>query len=533
MNKFDSFENRDFKLVKSAIQGFAKNARLVLDRRTTCGLGHWAVPLGRNNAFVGREHLLATLLAKIPPGTNPDDCQRTVMKGLGGVGKTQIALEAAYRLHRQDPGCSVFWVPAVDATSFENAYRQIGQKLEIRGIDEDKVDVKVLVKAALSRDDAGRWLLIVDNADDKVLLFSRAKTPASKINNLPSIAPLEQYLPFSRHGSILFTTRNHKVAMRLAGTASIIPIPEMERTESRALLETNLDSCLIGNNESIQRLLDLLVDLPLAIKQAWAFMKANGTSVRDYLQIYQENSDTESALLSEEFYDEHRQSTENAVNTTWLISFRYITELDPLAAEYLRYICFFAEKDIPRYLLPSTTTLRTEKAIGTLTAYAFLTKRDGNSYDIHRLVQIAARTWLKANGEWQAWATKALRWLAEVFPLPEHENRQVWIGLLPHAQHILQFRKDIAYGEEAEQTLEDLLFKVGKSFDLLGKYDEAEAMLREAWQLYDTVLGRDHPSTLGSMNNLALVHRRLGRYDEVDQMRKIRSEVEEDTLSNE
>jgi len=461
MNKFDSFENRDFKLVKSAIQRFAKNAPLVLGRLTPCSLGHWIVPLGRNKAFVGREHLLATLLAKIPPGINPDDCQRTVIKGLGGVGKTQIALEAAYRLHHQDPGCSVFWVSAVDATSFENAYRQIGQKLQIRGIEDDKANVKALVKTALSRDDAGRWLLIVDNIDDEVLLFPGARAAASESSNLLATPFLEQYFPFSRNGSILFTTRNHKVAIRLAGTGgSVITIPAIERAESRTLLETNLDCRLTGDDESIRRLLDLLVDLPLAIMQASAFIKANGTSVPKYLQIYQDNSENELGLLSEEFYDKHRyERAENAIATTWLISFRQILSYHPLAADYLRYICFFAEKDIPFSFLSSVNSVKTEKAIGTLKAYAFLTERDnGNSYDIHRLVQIAAQTWLKANGGWQEWATKALRRLAEAFPFPKHENRQVWIGYLPHAQHILRFRRDIAYSENAEQSLQGLFF---------------------------------------------------------------------------
>jgi hypothetical protein len=296
----------------------------------------------------------------------------------------------------------------------------------------------------------------------------------------------------------------------------------MDRIESRALLETNLDCRLTGDNESTRRLLDLLADLPLAIKQAWAFMKANGTSVTNYLQIYQDNSETEVALLSEEFYDEHRyQRTENAIATTWLISFRHIMELDPLAADYLRYICFFAEKNIPRSLLPSAAIIRIEQSIGTLKAYAFLTERDnGNSYDIHRLVQIAARTWLKANGEWQEWATKALRRLAEAFPYPKHENRQTWIGYITHAQHILQFRKDITDNEEAEQDLRDLLFTIGTSFDILGKYNEAEALHREALGLREKVFGRDHPNTLTSMNNLAEVLRPQGKHDEAEALHR-------------
>lgn len=67
--------------------------------------------------------------------------QGIALVGLGGVGKTQIALETAYRLRETDPECSVFWVPALDSTSFERAYRDIGRKLGLDGIEKDKADI--------------------------------------------------------------------------------------------------------------------------------------------------------------------------------------------------------------------------------------------------------------------------------------------------------------------------------------------------------------------------------------------------------
>ncbi|KAI1085916.1 hypothetical protein F5B19DRAFT_254622 [Rostrohypoxylon terebratum] len=113
------------------------------------------VPFGRNESFVGRETILQQLLSRIPPDANQDNCQRTALEGLGGIGKTQIALEVAHRVRDQHPDCSVFWVPAVDATNFENAYRQIGEALGILGLSDGNADVKTLVKAALSRESAG------------------------------------------------------------------------------------------------------------------------------------------------------------------------------------------------------------------------------------------------------------------------------------------------------------------------------------------------------------------------------------------
>ncbi|KIX10163.1 uncharacterized protein Z518_01244 [Rhinocladiella mackenziei CBS 650.93] len=126
-------------------------------------------------------------------------CQWTAIEGLGGVGKTQMTLEATFRVGDQHPNCSVSWVPAVDLTSFENAYREIGQRLQVLGIEEDGADIKLLVKNAMSQETCGSWLLIIDNADNVELLFSTAI--------------LCDYLPFSLQGSILFTAYMAKTGM--------------------------------------------------------------------------------------------------------------------------------------------------------------------------------------------------------------------------------------------------------------------------------------------------------------------------------
>lgn len=191
------------------------------------------------------------LLQWIPPSAHKDDCQRTAVDGLGGVGKTQVALEAAYRIRDENPACSVFWVPAVDAVSFEKAYRDIGEALSVQGLDDDKADTKSLVKAALSRDSAGSWLLIVDNADDLKLFTD---------------STLADHLPFSRNGSILFTTRNHEAAVRLDIRDHIITLGEMSDAEATKLLQIGLKENQISDTDNTARLLRFLANLPLAIK---------------------------------------------------------------------------------------------------------------------------------------------------------------------------------------------------------------------------------------------------------------------------
>ena len=114
------------------------------------------------------------------------------------------------------------------------------------------------------------------------------------------------------------------------------------------------------------------------------------------LQLY-----TVRDLLSKDFEDRGRyKNVKNPIATTWLISFRQILNCDSLAADYLRIMSCLVEEDIPYSLLPPATKARKTEAIGTLTAYAFITQRKGqNSYDIHRLVQLAVRNWLKEQGE--------------------------------------------------------------------------------------------------------------------------------------
>ncbi|XTI89187.1 purine and uridine phosphorylase [Cenococcum geophilum] len=488
---------------------------------------YWTVPFGRNKDFVGRGSELVRLVEELRPGLPEDDCQRIALVGLGGVGKTQIALEASFRIREQCPDCSVFWVPATDTTSFEGAYRDIGRKLQVEGIEGDKADVKLLVKAALSQERAGKWLLVVDNADDMELLYGEAK--ATNGHNTTALA---RYLPFNRKGSILFTTRNRKAAVKLAGK-NLVSVDAMSRPDALKLLETSLAEkrMMMRNTESTTQLLDLLANLPLAIRQASAYMNENQMSTTTYLEIYRSDDDDMIHLLSQDFEDLGRyENVKNPIAMTWLVSFREILRHDPLAADYLRFMCFLAEQDIPQSLLAPAPKAKMVEAIGTLKAYAFLTEReDVGSYDIHRLVQVSVRSWLKERGEWNVWITKALQQLANEFPFPIHENRNVWVRYLPHAQYILELRER----SDNEQAERDLLFKVGCSYRIIGKYKESEIIYRQTLELKKKVLGREHPDTLNSMNNLAVVLGNQGKYEEAEQIFRQTLELKEKVLGRE
>jgi signal recognition particle GTPase len=120
------------------------------------------IPFAQNRRFVGREHELQELRQKL---LIDKECQKIAVVGLDCVGKTQIALKFAQSVKNQKLEYSIFWVPAVSLETFEQACTEIARILYIPQAD-DKQDVKELVKQYLSSQSAGKWLLIVDNADD-------------------------------------------------------------------------------------------------------------------------------------------------------------------------------------------------------------------------------------------------------------------------------------------------------------------------------------------------------------------------------
>ncbi|GKT48470.1 kinesin light chain [Colletotrichum spaethianum] len=473
-------------------------------------------PFGRNEIFVGRDAMLTQLLERIPPSAYEDTCQRTAIVGLGGIGKTQVAIEAAYRVRNVNPGCSVFWVPAVDMAMFENAYRKIGQALNIRGIEDDQADVKSLVKAALEQNDVGSWLLIIDNADDMELLF----TGSNK---------LTKYLPFSRNGSILLTTRNLQAAVRFS-PGQVTRLREMSITEATQLLRNGLDKRQINDDHSTAQLLEQLAYLPLAIRQASAYMAANtNVTVSKYLEYCNSSNAELVKLLSKEFDDQDRyESIQNPVTTTWLISFEHISRDSPLAAKYLSFICYLGEKDIPRSLLsPGENEIDTDEAVGTLIAYAFILQRDAaDRFDIHRLVRLVMRNWLREQRKEEEQVTETIYWLSKMFPWPHHGNRKLWMSYLPHAQAALEVRGWCT----DEEGLWDLLDRTGISNFLLGYYGKAEQIIWEALVLKEKALGLENLDTLMSMSNLAITLDKQGKYREAEQMNRQTLKLREKVL---
>ncbi|KAK5077425.1 hypothetical protein LTR70_010265 [Exophiala xenobiotica] len=238
------------------------------------------IPFSRNLQFVGRESQLTELEAKLF-----GDKQYTTIAitGAGGTGKSQLALELAYRTKRKNPSCSVFWIDASDIDSLHQAYSSIAQKLDVPGWDDEKADIKQLVKLYL-RKSARQWLLIFDNADNENLGSTGLSTPRS--------ANLIDYLPQSKLGSIIFTTTNGDIAKTVA-TQNIIELQEMTPDSAQMMLENHItSSVLTSEKQEMKLLLGELSYLPLAIVQAAAYINIKNITLKDYrLQIVQQKKE--------------------------------------------------------------------------------------------------------------------------------------------------------------------------------------------------------------------------------------------------
>ncbi|KKA23726.1 kinesin light chain 1, partial [Rasamsonia emersonii CBS 393.64] len=477
------------------------------DRQTRRQEACWSVPFVRNPKFVGREQQLDELERRL---FVEGSCTKIAIFGLGGVGKTQIALELAYRTRAQRPDCSVFWVPSTTVESFQQAYLDIGRKLCLPQAEKQNDNIKKIVQEYLSQDSAGRWLLIYDNADDLDLWFKNTDG-----TNEPALI---NYVPTSSQGSIIFTTRDRKAAVKFAAQ-NLVGVGEMdEQIATQMLSKSLIDQRLLNDHRTTLDLLEQLTFLPLAIAQAAAYINENGISLSEYLSLLKDKEHRIIEILSEDFEDDGRyRNIKNPIASTWLISFEQIRRRDPLAAEYLSFMACIDPRAVPQSLLPpAKSKKRMIEAIGTLSAYSFITKRPADSsLDLHRLVHLATRNWLQMENSLSKWVAKAIVRLDEVFPSNDHTNRDLWRAYLPHALYVV--RSDL--GDEVPEKL-SLLEKLGLCLLSDGRYNDAEMSFVHVTETRKRVLGEEDLSTLVSMANLALTYCNQGRWTEAEELNK-------------
>ncbi|KAK3612822.1 hypothetical protein LTR22_028443, partial [Elasticomyces elasticus] len=141
----------------------------------------------------------------------------------------------------------------------------------------------------------------------------------------------------------------------------------------------------------------------------------------------------------------------------------------------------------------------------------------GATFEMHRLVQLAAQIWLEASGEYQAWAEQSLCNLDKALPNGSYKNWQRCRTLYPHANLALDLKLD---DRDGSLSLASVLFKAAWFMQEQGQYEAAEEMNRRALKGYEKALGPEHPNTLTSVSNLAEVLRSQGKYEAAEEMNR-------------
>ncbi|PVH67903.1 hypothetical protein DL98DRAFT_442468 [Cadophora sp. DSE1049] len=490
----------------------------------------WIVPFERNSCFTGRESELTRLEELLHTEGGP---KKIAVIGLGGVGKTSLIVELAYRIMKDHEDCSIFWIPATNFESLQQAYLSICTQLQVPGWDDRNEDPKRLLQRYLSQASAGQWLLVFDNADD-INMWTGSKG-SDRVSS-----SLKDYLPTSQKGRIVFTSRDRKTAYNLVQRSQhIVEVPELSEEVAIELLQKYVPKLELGTHkDDAKSLLEKLTYLPLAIVQAASYINQNDESLATYLSLLADQEEEVIDLLSEHFEDDSRyRDVKNPVAMTWLISFEQIRVRDPLAAEFLSFIACVESKDVPLSLLPPGLSRKEEiNALGTLDAYSFVYKRqDDSSIDVHRLVHLATRNWLRRENSLVQWAEIAVNRLDDVFPDQKHQNRSVWRRYLAHAQSAL----DSPLVDQDRERRIDLAWKVGNCLNSDGRWKEAETLLVQVMKFRKKVLGLEHPDTLGSMNNLACLYESQGKYEAAEplyeetlQLKKVLGLEHPDTLTS-
>ena len=390
-----------------------------------------------------------------------------------------------------------------------------------------------MVSDYLCEEQNNHWLLILDNADDSQIFIERSEATSSVAEHNE---PLYKYIPRSERGTVLITTRDKRVGQRLTVPRAVVVLKPMGESEAEELLRSRLEETEKWNREDVKQLLEALEYLPLAITQAAAYISQNGITLPEYLRLLCTNDAYTQLLLARDLGDLRRDlDNDHSVIKTWKISFDVIGERNPLAAQTLCFMAMIDRQVIPRSLLPQDVgaPLDIIEALGVLLAFSLITSTvKKESYQLHRLVQLATQSWLETQGQTNQWQKRVILSVENLFPWIPLEDPASCGKLYPHAQKVLQ------YEGVAEERRTSLLTKMSK-FDMFqGRYKVAQANCERALNVQQRLFGNEHPRTIDTVYVLAMIYCSLEHWKDAEKLliphvearKKLYGKHQEDTL---
>ncbi|KAH7303118.1 P-loop containing nucleoside triphosphate hydrolase protein, partial [Stachybotrys elegans] len=491
-----------------------------------------SIPFSRDSDFVNRGDILDQIDRQCskPAG-------RVALVGLGGVGKSQLAIEYTHRIAEAQTKVWVFWIHAGTQARVEESFRTIADTVELSGRNEPKADIPLLVQNWLSNERNSRWIVVLDSADDHEVLYGLSEEGGNR-------RLLASYLPQSRNGSIIVTTRNKDLACRITGSRNfMIEVGPMTQADAITLLEKKLGFADVNTATDLVQALDCV---PLAISQAAAYIKAREprSSVGKYLAEFRESERKRTRLLEHDGGDLRRDGgASNAILTTWRISFDYIRHKRPSAADLLSLMSFFDRQGIPEWVLEPAEKIKStgragwqdeardsdsdscnetdsidngfEDDVAMLRDYCLIDmNREGDEFEMHGLVQLTTRKWLSLYGQQETFEQQCIERLAARFPTGQYENWATCQKLFLHVQ------KAVDYKPEENRIVEwaTLLYKGGWYAWLQGRYDIAERMVSKSRKARIKMLGVEDDASLASTSLFASVLRDQGRWEEAEKL---------------
>ncbi|EXG82564.1 FxSxx-COOH system tetratricopeptide repeat protein [Cryptosporangium arvum] len=440
----------------------------------------------RNQNFTGREAILADLATRFGDPAAASGPVGQVLYGLGGVGKTQLALEYAHR--RRADYDVVWWIAAEEGTTVAAELAALARRLGVAEV-ADQADMTDALWNVLR--DGIRWLLIFDNAENG--------------------GDLEPYWP-AIGGHVLVTSRNP----HWAGLAGTVEVDVLDRAESVAFLRSRVATDV----EATRDLADALGDLPLALEQAAAYVSQTKITVSAYVELVRDR-------LPDVLHRGEPFAHKEPVATTWSIALDQLNLRAPAAAELLTLCAMLAPDDIPRGLpvqgaarLPDrlreavADPLTYADAVGALVRFSLVSAHD-DSLSVHRLVQAVVRTRAGPADE-PFWATRALHLIADAFPFATDEPAS-WPGcerMLPHALTVVARTERL--GVEPDRTAE-LLTSAGSYLAERFRLKDAASAFQRALAIDESAHGPQHPLVAVDLGYLAAVAQSGGELHEARQ----------------
>jgi tetratricopeptide (TPR) repeat protein/nucleoside phosphorylase len=454
----------------------------------------WNVSLERNAYFSGRASILSNLRTRFLSETLRHPATE-VIAGLGGIGKTQTAVEYAYR-HRTDYA-AILWTRAESRLGLTSSFLEIARALQLTEREDSTAEQQVRLVKEWLKNNRG-WLLIFDNVDS------------------PDI--LTDFWPSGAEGHVLITSR--KQLFDKLGVSSAVELEAMAAQDAQSFFVKRIG--LRGTPSELsaaQALGEELGYLPLALEQAGAFIKAHKATLEGYLVSYRERK--------LELLGKSRPVTGDyplSVLTTWSINFREIETISPAAADVLHISALLHPDDIPLHLIahgaPELGRVLSAKLAGVrhnpvavdevfepLLRYSIVRHNAGSrTYSIHRLVQEVLKDRMSLHAQ-RVWTKRLASALDRTFPSEDYRHWADCDGLILQVRAVA---RAIAEWDVPSRPGAEVLNRAGRYLHERGQYHDAEILLKQSLDLKMRTWPHDANKVADCLNDLAELYRNTG-----------------------